>query len=206
MDNYKPNSHKYKEDNKAGAEERQKFDKITKGAVVTKKKSEINKLKDIFVSEDIKSVKSYIFMDVLVPAIKDAIEDIVTNAIRMILRGDTSARRSSSAASKISYRDYYDGDRRNKDRFRNETRPVTKYSYDDIILESKGEAEAVLDRMGEIIDIYGMVRVADLYDLVGVTGDYTDNKYGWTNISGAKPVRVRDGRYMLDLPRALPIN
>ena len=206
MDNYKPNSHKYKEDNKAGAEERQKFDKITKGAVVTKKKSEINKLKDIFVSEDIKSVKSYILMDVLVPAIKDAIEDIVTNGIRMILRGDTSARRNSSAASKISYRDYYDGDRRNNDRFRNETRPVTKYSYDDIILESKGEAEAVLDRMGEIIDIYGMVRVADLYDLVGVTGDYTDNKYGWTNISGAKPVRIRDGRYMLDLPRALPIN
>ena len=206
MDNYKPNSHKYKEDNKAGTEERQKFDKITKGAVVTKKKSEINKLKDIFVSEDIKSVKSYIFMDVLVPAIKDAIEDIVTNGIRMILRGDTSARKSSSAASKISYRDYYDGDRRNNDRFRNETRPVTKYSYDDIILESKGEAEAVLERMGEIIDIYGMVRVADLYDLVGVTGDYTDNKYGWTNISGAQPVRVRDGRYMLDLPRALPIN
>ena len=206
MDNYKPNSHKYKEDNKAGAEERQKFDKITKGAVVTKKKSEINKLKDIFVSEDIKSVKSYILMDVLVPAIKDAIEDIVTNGIRMILRGDTSARKSSSAASKISYRDYYDGDRRNNDRFRNETRPVTKYSYDDIILESKGEAEAVLERMGEIIDIYGMVRVADLYDLVGATGDYTDNKYGWTNISGAKPVRVRDGRYMLDLPRALPIN
>ena len=206
MDNYKPNSHKYKEDNKAGAEERQKFDKITKGAVVTKKKSEINKLKDIFVSEDIKSVKSYILMDVLVPAIKDAIEDIVTNGIRMILRGDTSARRSSSAASKISYRDYYDGDRRNNDRFRNETRPVTKYSYDDIILESKGDAEAVLERMGEIIDIYGMVRVADLYDIVGLTGDYTDNKYGWTNISGAKPVRVRDGRYMLDLPRALPIN
>ena len=206
MDNYKPNSHKYKEDNKAGAEERQKFDKITKGAVVTKKKSEVSKLKDIFVSEDIKSVKSYIFMDVLVPAIKDAIEDIVTNGIRMILRGDTSARRSSSTASKISYRDYYDGDRRNNDRFRNETRSVTKYSYDDIILESKGEAEAVLDRMSEIIDIYGMVRVADLYDLVGVTGDYTDNKYGWTNISGAKPVRVRDGRYMLDLPRALPIN
>ena len=206
MDNYKPNSHKYKEDNKAGAEERQKFDKITKGAVVTKKKSEISKLKDIFVSEDIKSVKSYILIDVLVPAIKDAIEDIVTNGIRMILRGDTSARRSSSAASKISYRDYYDGDRRNNDRFRNETRPVTKYSYDDIILESKGDAEAVLERMGEIIDIYGMVRVADLYDIVGVTGDYTDNKYGWTNISGAKPVRIRDGRYMLDLPRALPIN
>ena len=30
------------------------------------------------IAEDARSVKSYILMDVLVPAIKDAIEDIVT--------------------------------------------------------------------------------------------------------------------------------
>ena len=60
--------------------------------------------------------------------------------------------------------------------------------------------------MDELIDTYRAVSVADMYDLAGLSCDYTDNKYGWTNISGAKPVRVRDGRYMLDLPRALPIN
>jgi hypothetical protein len=50
-----------------------------------------------------------------------------------------------------------------------------------------------------------LVSVADLYDLVGVTGNYTDNKYGWTDIRSASVIRVRDG-YMLKLPKALPLN
>ena len=58
--------------------------------------------------------------------------------------------------------------------------------------------------MDEIMEEYGIVRVADLYDLVGITGDYTDNKYGWTNIRSAEVVRVRDG-YKIKMPRAMPI-
>ena len=202
MENYKPNSHKSKEENKALPDEREKLEKVIKGTAKTKK-NEMRKLRDIFISEDVKSVKSYILMDVLVPAIKDAIEDIVTNGIRMILRGETSARKSSSA-SKISYNRIYDS-KINNDRFARDSSPSLRYSYDDIILESRGEAEDVITRMEEIIEEYGFVRVADLYDLVGITGDYTDNKYGWTSIRSAEPVRVRNG-YMLRLPRAVPLN
>ena len=43
-----------------------------------------------------------------------------------------------------------------------------------------------------------------MYDLVGITGQYTDNNYGWTNLRNAEPVRTRDG-YMLKLPRAIPL-
>ena len=73
------------------------------------------------------------------------------------------------------------------------------------MLETRGEAEDVLSRMDELIDTYGVVSVADLYDLVGISCNYTDNKYGWTNLRNAEPVRVRDG-YMLKLPKALPID
>ena len=82
---------------------------------------------------------------------------------------------------------------------------TSRYSYDTITLDTRGEAEEVLARMDEIIDTYKMVRVADFYDLVGVTGNYTDNKYGWTNIRNAEVIRVRDG-YRIKLPRALPID
>ena len=58
--------------------------------------------------------------------------------------------------------------------------------------------------MDELIDTYGIVSVADLFDLVGITGNYTDNKYGWKNISNAKAIRVWDG-YILSLPKAIPI-
>ena len=60
--------------------------------------------------------------------------------------------------------------------------------------------------MNEIIEEYdGIVTVADLYDLVGITDKYTDHKYGWTNLRNAKVERVRDG-YMLKLPKVLPID
>ena len=59
--------------------------------------------------------------------------------------------------------------------------------------------------MCELIDTYQMVKVADLYDLVGISCDYTANNYGWTNLRNASVERVRDG-YILKLPKALPID
>ena len=59
--------------------------------------------------------------------------------------------------------------------------------------------------MDGMLETYGVVSVADMYDLVGITCNYTDNKYGWTNLRNAEPVRVRDG-YMLKLPKAGPID
>lgn len=199
MPEFKSNSYKSKKEQSESTDDRAKPAKVVTGLVKTKKKSEVSKFADVFIAEDVSNVKNYILMDVLVPAVKKAISDIVRNGIDMILYGD-SARNSGnrSAASKVSYNRYYDEPRY--------TRPASKvgYSYDDIILESRGEAEEVLARMDEIIDTYKMVRVADLYDLVGITGNFTDNKYGWTNIRNAEVVRVRDG-YMIKLPKPLPI-
>ena len=199
---YKSNSHKSKEEHKEPSTDVKKIEKVVSGAVRTRKPSEIRKFTDVFISEDASNVKNYILMDVLVPAIKDAIEDIITNGIRMILRGETSARKSSSPGTKVSYRNYYDNP--GNDKSYRETRTQTGYSYDEIILDSRGEGEEVLIRMDEIINEYGKVSVADLYDLVGKSGPYTNNNYGWTNIRSAEVVRVRDG-YWLKLPKALPL-
>lgn len=198
MEEYKPNSRKYKEGNGTP----KKVEKIVSGGVKTKKKSEIQKLADVFISEDVSNVKSYVLMDVLVPAVKKAISDIVVNGIDMVLYGETGHSKKKSAASKVSYRSYYD---REHDRRSTDSRTRTGYNYDDIIFDNRGEAEDVLSRMDELVSTYGVVSVADLYDLVGITGNYTDNKYGWTDIMSASVVRVRD-EYMLKLPRALPLD
>jgi len=142
-------------------------------------------------------------MDVLVPALKKAISDIVTNGIDMVLYGETGHTSKSSMASKVSYRSYFDKPTDRRDYGRSMARPG--YDYGDVVLESRGEAEDVLSRMDELISSYGVVSVADLYDLCGITGNYTDNKYGWTDIRSAQPVRTPDG-YMLKLPKALPLN
>lgn len=197
---YKPNSHKFREGQSEALTEK-KVEKVVRGKVKTKPKSGVSKITDIFISEDASNVKSYIMMDVLVPAVKKAISDIVRDGIDMILYGESKGRRSSTTSSYVSYRDYSRSD--DRDRFR-DSRTRSGYNHDDIILESRGEAEEVLTRMDELIDTYGVVSVADLYDLIGKSCEYTDNKYGWTNIRNAEPIRVRDG-YMLKLPKALPI-
>ena len=199
---YKSNSHRSKEGKTEALTDRKKVEKVVHGRVRMKPKSGVSKITDVFISEDAANVKSYIVMDVLVPAVKKAISDIVRDGIDMILYGESRGRKSSSASGYVSYRDYSRSD--DRDRFR-DSRSRSSYAHDDIILDSRGEAEEVLTRMDELIDTYGNVSVADLYDLVGKSSEYTDNKYGWTNIRNAEPIRVRDG-YMLKLPKALPIN
>lgn len=202
MADYQPNSHKSKELATKTQTEERRVQKVVSGKAKTKKNG-ARKLTDIFISEDASNVKSYIFMDVLVPAIKKAISDIVTDGIAMILYGETGGRKSKSS-SRVSYRSYYDDrrdDRRDRDRFESRGR----FDYDDIVFESRGEAELVREQMVELIERYGFVTVADMYDMADLTAPYTANKYGWTNIRNAEPVRVRDG-YILKLPKAMPID
>lgn len=194
---------KMKNEQGEGKEERAKVEKVVTGPVKVKKKGELHKVRDLFISEDIKNVKSYVFMDVLVPAIKKAIYDIFTDGIDMILYGETGRGRRSNSG-RVQYGSFYDkrGDRRSEP-----GRGRASYSYDDVTIESRGEAEEVLDRMSEAVEVYGCVSVADLYDLVGISSSFTDNKYGWTKATfrNVSIKHVRDG-YQLDLPRAMPID
>lgn len=201
---YKSNSNKSKTEAVKQAEEK-RVEKVVTGKVVTKKKSGFSKFAGEFISEDAKNIKSYVIGDVLIPAFKKAISDIITDGIDIILYGGNGRSRSGRFnADRVSYRSYYD-DRRPSDRLTTSRYSSNSYSYDDIILDSRGEAEEVLARMDELMDTYGLVRVADLKDLVGITGSYTDNKYGWTNIRNAEIVHVRDG-WMIKMPRAVAID
>ena len=202
-DNLPDNSHTNRDAKKELQKaEGKRAEKVIKGKAKVKK-NEVRKLTDVFISEDVANVKSYILMDVIVPAVKKAIYDLVVGTLDMSLYGGHGVNGKRPTADKVSYRDYNSVSRRD-DRTYNTNRTASGYSYDDIIVDTRGEAESVLARMDEIMEEYESVRVADLYDLVGVTGQYTDNNYGWTNIRNAEVVRVRDG-YKIKMPRAIPL-
>lgn len=203
MEEYKPNSNKYKKEQQemVKSTDEKRANKVVTGKVITKKEGFFSKLTKGFISDDAKNVKSYVFGEVLIPAIKKAISDIVTDGIDIILYGESRKGGRRSVADRVSYRSYYD----NKPSYRDTASRYDDYSYDNIILETRADAEEVLARMDEMMDTYGLVRVADFKDLVGITGSYTDNKYGWTNIRSAEVVRVRDG-YTIRMPRAVPID
>ena len=62
MEEYKPNSHKSKEEQKNLVPEK-RVEKVISGTVKSKKKSEMQKFADVFISEDVNNVKSYIVME-----------------------------------------------------------------------------------------------------------------------------------------------
>lgn len=75
----------------------------------------------------------------------------------------------------------------------------------DIVFETRGDADLVLDHMKTIIHDYGFASVADLYDLASISEvDFSSNKIGWTDISSSKVVRV-EGGYTIELPKPIPI-
>ena len=84
-------------------------------------------------------------------------------------------------------------------------RARASHDFKEIVLATRIEAEEVCRGLDELIERYGVATVTNLYNLVGITGDYTDNKWGWNQSHGFDIERVREG-YLLDLPKPEPID
>lgn len=206
MENFTSNSHKSKEQQTAPEK---RVEKVVSGKVKTRKKNEIRKFTDVFVAGDLASVGNYILYDIVVPNIKRLVEDISVSGIRMFLHGKDGYkdRDNYSSMPKISYRSYYESDNRRDPRSpkRDDYRAGGRFDFNDLVFETRGDAEMVRDQMDEMLDRFRVVTVLDMYDAAGVTAPYTADKYGWTDLHDAKIVPVRDG-YVIKLPRAFPVD
>lgn len=181
-------------------------EKVVTGQVKQRKKPLMKRIADIFIGDDIDNVKEYLFTDVFVPAMKNTISDMVSQGVEMLLFGERGSRanriRRDGGKSYVSYSSYYN-DKPNKKQHVKPER--TLHSLNDIIFETRIEAENVLSSLVDLVIDFGLASVADLYDLCGLETDYTKHHWGWTDLSGASITRVRDG-YILDLPKPYSID
>ena len=198
MEEYASNSQKSKRE--AAEREKRRVEKVVSGPVRPRKKSELQKVADSFISEDVSNIKQYILMDVLIPSIKRAVSEIVTNGINMLLYGEAVRTEKKSNASKISSRTYYNSQEPSQPT----PRTGSVYDYDEYTITNRGEAEEVLSSLEDMIERYGTASVADFYELLGVSCNFTDYNYGWSDLRNARVVSVRDG-YVIKFPKAMPI-
>lgn len=208
MENFPSNSNAPRKRVPANAkpkpEEKKELTRVVSGSVTQRKKS---LGKRIVQAVDFRSVADYVFLDVMIPAARDMFVDAGEAGLRRMFYPDDSPGRRGHSRNRggphgSRHTPYH---RMSDPRRRDEPRTVSRqararHDFDEIILENRVEAEEVLDRLFERIEEYGTATVADLYDLVGMTGDYTDNKYGWTGLATASVSRTKGG-YVLDLPR-----
>lgn len=192
MEKYSSNSDKSRED-------KPKVQPIAKGKV----KKNYSKL---LFTEDAKSVGSYILLDVLIPAMKNAAYDMITNGISMMLFGNSKTTSSGQASSVRStpYVSYNKFSRGPEPQSRRTATSNSGLIQEDVIFATRADAECVLMRMDEIIAQYQFVSIADYKELAGLTGSYTDNYYGWTSLHTADVTRCRDG-YYIKMGRPIPI-
>lgn len=183
--------------------------KIIKGSVKAKQPGLGRKFADAFFGKDIEDVKSYIICDVLVPTVKATISDVIGGGIEMLLFGRASSRGNfntfnQSSQKYVGYGSAYLNSNNQIGRPQMQSANGVRtgaYIVQDLIFSSRGEAEDVLNAMRSYIYQYdGMVSVADMYYMVGVTAAFTDHSWGWTDLTTASIRRVREG-YMIVLPR-----
>ena len=172
-----------------------KVEKIIQGNVRTRKRSIGKRMMDTFISEDADTIGSYILMDVVVPEVKE----IIMETVNYVLFGGSKTVAKKKSPTYVSYSSYSSPSYKNNQK--QIERRNTVNDLTDVIFESRGEAEEVLASLIDIIVDYEVATVADFYDLVGITGSFTDNKYGWNNLNGVGVSRARGGGYIINLPR-----
>ncbi len=208
MNEFPSNSHKSKEPE---APREPKVQKVVEGTVERRKTPLGRRLAETFMGGDAKSVSRYVVLDVLLPAAKDMVADAVSQGIERMLFGEVrsvgrrTGTRPSGSNGYVSYNRFSGPSGRREEPRQMTDRARARFEFDDIILPTRVEAEEVINQLFLLIQKYDAVTVADLYDSVGITPKYTDEKWGWTDLRGLGATRVRNG-YLLDLTRPEPLD
>lgn len=202
-----------KEPSKNPKEDKPKVEKVVTGEVVSKSKGPGRKFKEIFFGGDAKHAASFVANDVLLPALRNLIVDMVAKGAERLIYGEN--RRPGNGMFNYGGRypggsSYsYNADPRGRSNpllspSQPSRRGNNRHEMNDLIIGTREEADMVLERLTDILDMYQVATLADLYDLVGLSRTPIDNVWGWVNLSGARVVQMRQG-YLLDLPPLVEI-
>lgn len=197
------------------ASENREVKKVIKGNASFAKPSLLKRIKSTFISDDASNVGSFIVDDIIVPSIQDGIMNSIISAATMIFgrgRSGYYGYRPYNNVSRASWRqpDKYDNTPYDKYGYRRDDRGSTyrsTRSYRDVELDNYEDMLDVIQELYSTLERYHMVRVSDYFSAAGLTGEFTDNQWGWYNLPPRMaPKRTMSGRWTLDLPRPEPLN
>ena len=203
MEEFKPNSKKYYEENTT---EEKKVEKVIKGEVRVQKASPFKKFKKRFMEEDAKNIKEAA-VKIALDGLHDILNYVVDGIFGTTRRGGGPSGRRYSTNSKVSYISYNNMQQGNVSRS-----PIVQnrqtYNLDDYIFESRSDAEDILQVMSDLIEQYHFASISDLKGAMGVDANdsrnYTERNWGWFTLKDARTERINGGGYVLRLPKPVP--
>jgi hypothetical protein len=207
MEQFPPNSRK----ERVGAREPSQVAQVTSGTARRRRRPLGKQFKSTFFSGDARGAVEYMFFEIAIPEFKNMLVDAVSAGFERLVQGDRGPRRrrpgfmSSYVGNMTNYGGVSRGMQRPDDRPPMPNRMVSRqararHDFGEILLETRQDAEEVLDRMYDILAKHNEVQVSDLYALTGMESTHVDTKWGWTDLHGSKVGRIRGGGYILELP------
>lgn len=172
---------------------------------VPPKKSKVKEVSETFFGGSAKDAAMYVVTDVLVPALKQTLYDMVSTGFQRLLFGDTVANGRPVVASPSYSRTNYNS------RYRTTTqRPAmsarTGHDFNRVMFDTRADAESVLSYMYDSINETGIVSLADFYIKAN---EYNNSKmpttpqdynFGWTDVRRSRILTTEAGYYIIDLP------
>lgn len=166
----------------------------------------------MFFGGDAKTAGKAIVFDVMVPAAKDLMVEAGSQLVERMIYGETRRRRGAPptffqpqrSQLPTNYTGYSSPTTASRQP-QISRRARQQHDFDEIIMPSRQDAEAVLSQMYELLSKWEGVSIADLYTMVGIRATHVDNKWGWTNLDGAGVAKLRGGGFLLELPEPRPI-
>ena len=70
-----------------------------------------------------------------------------------------------------------------------------------ILFKTRAEAEKIIEGLDEIIQVYGIAAIMDMYNLAGIPTTYENSKFGWVSTKSFLIERNPHG-YILRAPNA----
>ena len=188
-----------------------KVDRIVTGEVIQRKKPLGKRFMSTFFGGDAKSAATHVFEHVIISSVRDLVANSLEAGINQMIYGDSRPRGGGvnvgsalvSGLGKFSYDRISSGPAPKSGGLLGRSSPDTRNELDlnEIILNSKIEADLVLEKMFQLLQRYDVVTVGDLYDMLGVsTRNFMVNQYGWKSLMTARVTRTRGGGYLLVLP------
>lgn len=201
MEDFPGNSNKSKRPQKDPKQK--KVERVIQSTAVMKKKPFGARMKELFFGGEVNSVSHYIAVEVLLPAIRNLLVDATSKGVERLVYGDAPARRPSGS-QRTAY--HSPGSRSGYSPAGPLTRPAAgpqrssrKRDVNDVLLPTREECELITETMGELLEKYEVVAVADLMDMLGLDYSYVDNDFGWTDLRFVTFRQTREG-WLLQLP------
>lgn len=182
---------------------------VMQGTIMKRKQSTMDKISKSLFGSEARAVVDYVVADVLVPAIKSTLVEMVKSGIERLIYGDNAPPNSIVRRNgvDIPYVSYSAISQQPKAVANIAPGRSAMHQFSELVFPRKSDATNLLTVITEYVDTYEILSVADFKEACGgLQADYTDEKYGWDKRDILYThVQQTNGGWCLSLPRPKPI-